>query len=562
MLDLAGLQNNEDMKKMENSEKIYITGHRHPDSDSIVSAIAYTELKKRKGFDAVACRLGALNPETKYLLERFGFDEPMLFEDARSTLAEIALDPPITITSTTTIQEALEIMKTQNKQSLAIVNSKNKLMGMVTKSDLAEIGLSDTAVSISLLKETPTDYIAKTISGEVLYDDDERHFNGKVSVIAIAESRLKNYDLKDRLVIVGNDTDAQLAAIRKHAGILMVVWCDTIEPEVYELAQQMHCPIIKSGHGTMNTTRYLYFSPPVRLIMKTDLISFNINEFVEEVGMKMLKSRYRSYPVVDDENRFVGYVSRFHVLNQHNKKVILVDHNEFSQSVKSIEKADLLEIVDHHRISDIVTSRPIAFRNEIIGSTAAIIASIYFENQMEIPKRLAGLLLGAIISDTLKFKSPTTTEKDRGIAKVLAEIANLDIDAFAKEMFKLTSNISNRAVKDLIRQDIKKFEIDGKKVMIAQVIAYQVEDAKEIETELEKEMKSYVKGKGLDLLVMAFTSILENGSVFYAAGKLDYVVEEAFPNNEGEKHSFQADILSRKNQFVPLLSRAIINTFN
>ncbi|WP_437435321.1 putative manganese-dependent inorganic diphosphatase [Amedibacillus dolichus] len=562
MLDLAGLQNNEDMKKMKNSEKIYITGHRHPDSDSIVSAIAYTELKKRKGFDAVACRLGALNPETKYLLERFGFDEPMLFEDARSTLAEIALDPPITITSTTTIQEALEIMKTQNKQSLAIVNSKNKLMGMVTKSDLAEIGLSDTAVSISLLKETPTDYIAKTISGEVLYDDDERHFNGKVSVIAIAESRLKNYDLKDRLVIVGNDTDAQLAAIRKHAGILMVVWCDTIEPEVYELAQQMHCPIIKSGHGTMNTTRYLYFSPPVRLIMKTDLISFNINEFVEEVGMKMLKSRYRSYPVVDDENRFVGYVSRFHVLNQHNKKVILVDHNEFSQSVKSIEKADLLEIVDHHRISDIVTSRPIAFRNEIIGSTAAIIASIYFENQMEIPKRLAGLLLGAIISDTLKFKSPTTTEKDRGIAKVLAEIANLDIDAFAKEMFKLTSNISNRAVKDLIRQDIKKFEIDGKKVMIAQVIAYQVEDAKEIEMELEKEMKSYVKGKGLDLLVMAFTSILENGSVFYAAGKLDYVVAEAFPNKEGEEHSFQADILSRKNQFVPLLSRAIINTFN
>ena len=562
MLDLAGLQNNEDMKKMKNSEKIYITGHRHPDSDSIVSAIAYTELKKRKGFDAVACRLGALNPETKYLLERFGFDEPMLFEDARSTLAEIALDPPITITSTTTIQEALEIMKTQNKQSLAIVNSKNKLMGMVTKSDLAEIGLSDTAVSISLLKETPTDYIAKTISGEVLYDDDERHFNGKVSVIAIAESRLKNYDLKDRLVIVGNDTDAQLAAIRKHAGILMVVWCDTIEPEVYELAQQMHCPIIKSGHGTMNTTRYLYFSPPVRLIMKTDLISFNINEFVEEVGMKMLKSRYRSYPVVDDENRFVGYVSRFHVLNQHNKKVILVDHNEFSQSVKSIEKADLLEIVDHHRISDIVTSRPIAFRNEIIGSTAAIIASIYFENQMEMPKRLAGLLLGAIISDTLKFKSPTTTEKDRGIAKVLAELADLDIDAFAKEMFKLTSNISNRAVKDLIRQDIKKFEIDGKKVMIAQVIAYQVEDAKEIETELEKEMKSYVKGKGLDLLVMAFTSILENGSVFYAAGKLDYVVAEAFPNKEGEEHSFQADILSRKNQFVPLLSRAIINTFN
>ena len=484
----------------------------------------------------------------------------MLFEDARATLDEIEIDDPLTISPTTTIKEALELMTSENKQSFGVVNTQGKLMGMVTRSDVATIGLGDTALSIKLLKETPTEYIAKTINGSVIYDDPKRHFNGKVSIIAIAETRLRNYELKDRMVIVGNDQDAQITAIAKGAGMLVVVWTEEIADEVLEMAKQFHCPIVRSGHGTMNTTRYLFFAPPVKLIMKTDLVSFNINEFVDEVGKKMLKSRYRSYPVVDDDNKLCGYVSRYHILNQHNKQVILVDHNEYSQSVKSIEKADLLEVIDHHRVSDIATNRPIFFRNEIIGSTAAIITSMYMENQMSIPKETAGLLLGAIISDTLKFKSPTTTEKDMGMAKVLADIAELDIDVFAKEIFKVSSNISNKSMDELLNQDIKRFEIDGKAVAIAQIIAYQVSEAREIETELKAAMHDFVNAKALDLLVVAFTSILENGSIFYASGELEKTVVEAFPDKEGETHSFQEDILSRKNQIVPLLSRAIINS--
>lgn len=539
---------------------IYITGHRHPDTDSIVSAIAYAQFKERKGIHALPCRLGEINAETRYLLNRFNIEEPMLFEDARATLDEIDIDEPVTISPMTTMMEALQMMSDQNKQSLSVVTEQNKLMGMVTKSDLANIGLGDTALSIKLLKDTPTDFIAKTINGEVLYDDVDRHFNGKVSIIAIAETRLRNYELKNRLVIVGNDQDAQITAIAKGAGMLVVVWTDEVAEEVLEMAKIYHCPIIKSGHGTMNTTRYLFFAPPVKLIMKTDLISFNINEFVEEVGKKLVKSRYRCYPVVDDDNRLCGYVSRYHILNQHNKQVILVDHNEYSQSVKSIEKADLLEVIDHHRVSDIATHRPIFFRNEIIGSTAAIITSIYMENQMSIPKPLAGLLLGAILSDTLKFKSPTTTEKDMGMAKVLAEIAELDIEQFAKEMFKVSSNISGKAANELLNQDVKQFDIDGKKVAIAQVIAYQVSEARDIEAELQTAMKEFAASKGLDLIVCVFTSILENGSVFYAAGELEKAVVEAFPDKVGETHSFQEDILSRKNQIVPMLSRAIINS--
>lgn len=538
---------------------IYVTGHRHPDSDSIVSAIAYALFKQRKGVHAIACRLGEISPETRYLLERFGFQEPLLFEDARATLGEIDLDEPFMISSQTTIYETLQLMNETGKQAIGVVNARKQILGMVTKSDIASVGLGDTALTIQLLKVTPIAFIAKTISGTLVYDDSNLHFNGKVSVIAISETGLANYELQDRLVIVGNDRNAQLESIRKGAGVLIVVWADSIHADVIALAKKYHCPIIISGHGTMNTTRYLYLSSPVKLIMKKDLISFNQDEFADDVGKKMLKTRYRTYPVVDNENGLCGFVSRYHILDYHNKKVILVDHNEYSQSVNGIEKADLLEVVDHHRICDIVTNRPITFRNEIIGSTTSIIAYMYMEAQMEISKELAGLMLGAVLSDTLKFRSPTTTEKDIGVAKVLANIAEIDIDIFAKEMFKISSNISGKSAASLIRQDIKRFEIDGNEVMIGQVIVSEVNEVHEITAELTEAMACVVREKGLDLIVMAFTSILENGSIFYAAGEKADVVWDAFPNKENELHSFQEDILSRKNQMVPMLSRAMLN---
>lgn len=541
-------------------EMIYITGHKHPDTDSIVSAIAYAQLKQRKGINAIACRLGKLSAETKYLLDRFGFEEPMLFEDARATIRDIDIDEPLTVTPETTIYETLQLMQKHSKQSYGVVNVKGKLKGMVTKSDIAAVGLGDTALAIQLLKETPVSYIAKTIDGEVVYTDDCLHFNGKVSIIALTESRLNNYDIQDRLVILGDDVEAQKAAILKGAGIIVTVWTNHIHEEIIALAKQHHCTIMTSGHGTMNTSRYLYFSSPVKLVMKKDLVSFNMDEFVEDVGKKMLKSRFRSYPVVDNDNYLRGYISRYHVLNYRNKKVILVDHNEYAQSVKGIENADLLEVIDHHRICDIATNQPISFRNEIIGSTASIITSIYMENQMDISKNLAGLLLGAILSDTLKFRSPTTTSKDIGLAKALANIAELDIDTFAKEMFHVSSNISKRSVKELIGQDIKRFEIDGNEIMIGQVIISSVVEVKEIEEELQKELEEFTKNKKLDLCVIAFTSILENGSIFYSAGEKEQVIFEAFPNKPGEDHSFQEDVLSRKNQIVPTLSRAIINS--
>ncbi len=345
---------------MRKKEPVYITGHRHPDTDSIASSIAYAFFKRSMGVYAVPCRLGALNDETRYLLSRFGFQEPVLLQDARMKLSEITLDSPVCITPDTTIYDTLRIMQKDNHAYCGVVDERRHLLGMVTKSDLAVVGLADTAMSIDILAHTPAENIRKTINGTVVYDDDEAYINGKVSIIAMTElERLENFDVKDRIVIVGANTEAQVKLIRQGAGMMIVVWSDQIDEKVLSAAREYHCPIIRSGYGSMNTSRYLYFAPSVERIMKTKLISFHSNELAEDVGNKMLKSRYRVYPVVDQEDRLVGYISRYHIMDARKRKLILVDHNEFSQSVNAVDRGKVLEVIDHHRINDFTTSQPV-----------------------------------------------------------------------------------------------------------------------------------------------------------------------------------------------------------
>ena len=336
---------------MNNNDIVYVTGHQHPDTDSIASAIAYAFFKKTQGVRAVPCRLGKLNSETKYLLKRFGFEEPMFLEDARKTLAEIEIDPPLAVRHDATIQEAIDLLIKNKRRLLAVLDDDNHLCGVVTKSDLASVGFGDTAQGIASLKETPISYISKTISGTTIYDDPDTHINGKVSIIAHSESGLEKYDVKDRIVIVGNDSAAQIQLIEKGAGALIIVWAEEVQEDVVEKARQLHCPIILSGHGTMNTSRYIYFAPPVRLVMTKKSTTFFDHELVEDASKKMARTRFSSFPVVNDDNELVGYVGRYHVMNYENKKIILVDHNEFAQSVKAIEKAKVLEVLENHDIS-------------------------------------------------------------------------------------------------------------------------------------------------------------------------------------------------------------------
>lgn len=536
---------------------VYVTGHKNPDTDSIISAIAYANLKQAMSINAYPCRLGNPNAETAYILDRFKVPVPMLLQDARSQLDEIDMDSPISVTPETSIRECLELMQEKNKPVFAVVNHLNQLQGILTSSNLSDLLLGDTAQSIDLLSRTPIEFISKALDGKLIYMPSESRINGKTSIPALAASRLENYELTNRIVIVGNDTQAQLECIAKDAGLIIVVWAQTIAPMVIAAAREKGCGIILSGHGTMNTSRYLFYSSPIKEIMTKDLVVFNKAEFVEDVTNKMIRSRYRSYPVVDDHNHIFGFVSRFHLLNAKKKKLILVDHNEMTQSVPGIEHADILEIIDHHRIGDVTTSRPITFRNEIVGSTATIVTKMYLEADVDIDEKMAGILLGAMISDTLNFRSPTTTNTDVALASHLALIAGLDINEYANDIFKVSNNLKNMNMKDILTYDMKEFDIAGKKVTISQLTMYQLNELQGIEAELQKALDKFASSRKTDLSVMVFTSIHDNGSVMYSSGILSPLVTQAFPNHPLEEHSFLEGIVSRKNQIVPKLTLVI-----
>ncbi|NLW14707.1 MAG: putative manganese-dependent inorganic diphosphatase [Erysipelothrix sp.] len=536
---------------------VYVCGHKYPDTDSIVSAIAYAHFKQQTGMSAVACRIGSINDETKYLLDRFNVSQPLLLKDARATLEEIEMDGVQTIKIDTTIREAMDIMATTGRQALAVVNEKNQLLGVITNSNLSYVAVGDTAHTIDMLGRTSVENITKTIEGKLVYAPLDFSFNGKVSIAALASTRLMNYNLENRLVIMGNDAQAQMDAIEMGAAAIVVVWTDSIAPQVIEKAKEYECAIIMSSLGTLNTSRYLFFSATVKEVMTTDPVFFNKSDFVEDVGKRMLKTRYRAYPVLDDQNRIYGFVSRYHVLNRRSKRLILVDHNEYSQSVEGIEEAEILEVIDHHRIGDLSTAKPILFRNEIIGSTASIITKIYREYNVEIPKDIAALLLAALISDTLNFKSPTTTTQDHEIGAFLSEVSGLEAEKFAKDIFEVTSSLTKKSYKEIITQDIKKFTISGQHVMVSQVVVYEFSEVRKLVDDFHKGMNEYVKEQYLDLLVVVFTSVSDNGSIILGAGKLKDAVSEAFPNNVGDKYSVFSDVVSRKNQIIPRLSVAI-----
>ena len=537
--------------------RVYVTGHKHPDTDSVASAIGYAFYKRANGIKAIPCRLGKLSAETKYLLERFGFEQPMLLDDARYKLGEISLDEPVSIKPDKTLFEAIRVLAKNNRQICSVVDDEGRLLGIVTRSDAADIAMGDTESTAKLLKDTPIECIKTAINGKIIYEAPGRRMNGKVGVIAITSEDLSGFEVKDRIIITGSDSKAQSDMIRLGAAVLIVVRADDVEANVLEMAKEYGCSIIISGHGTMNTSRYVYFAPRVSQMMVTNPIKFYDSELVEDAGRKMLRSRFHAYPVIDDDEKLLGYVSRYHVMNTGSKKMILVDHNEFSQSVRGIEKAEVLEVIDHHRINDFSTNQPVAFRNEIIGSTATIVATIFRENQIPLPKNLAGLILGAILSDTLKFQSPTTTSKDIATAKFRAGIAGLDIDEFAKDMFSVSANIKGKTLNELLNQDIKFFDIEGCKTMISQVIVTSADIAREMESQVQELIEQFVKKKELDLCLMAFTSILENGSVVFAAGDKAPWAAEAFPNKEGETLSLQTGVLSRKSQILPRITAVV-----
>ena len=542
---------------MAQDNRIYVTGHKNPHADSVAAAIAYAEYKKAQGYDAIPCVLGKINKESQYLLDRFGFDKPTLLETAQVRLDEVDLADPYAITPETTIFETVGLMKKEDREGFAVVDEDDTVIGWVSKSDLANIALNDTKNSHSMLKDTPTEYIAKTINGKIHYDDDQRHLNGKVSILTMTNrENLEDYEVTDRIVITGGNKKAQKILIEKEAGMLIIIWETSVDDSVLKLAKEHHCTIITSGYGAMNTSRFLYFAPPVRMMMTLKPMKFYGHELAEDAGRKMARTQFRAFPVVDDDNHLVGYAMRSHILNYNDKQLILVDHNEFSQSVKGIEKARVLEVIDHHRVTDFSTSRPVSFRNEIVGSTCTIIATIFRENQVPIEENLAGLMLGGLLSDTMNLQTPTTTDKDRHTANILAALAGLDLDQFSEELFSLTED-EGGSLEELMSRDIVFEDVMGVRLMLTKVNVPQVEPYRDRADDMQHALDLLTKSKSADLGILSITSALENRSILFASGNKADWLYEAFPNTEGENHSVQEGLISRKMQILPKLQEVI-----
>ncbi|MGI6580374.1 MAG: putative manganese-dependent inorganic diphosphatase [Saccharofermentanales bacterium] len=529
---------------------VYVIGHRHPDTDSIASAIGYAHLRQKQDYNVVACYLDNLTAETKFLLEKFELPFPLKIRDARPRLDETVMDDANRVSEDAILRDVIERFDEQHKV-FTVQDKKGRLLGIVTNSSIGETVLQDTSKSVDLLKKTSVEDMARAIEGKLYYMPEESRHNGNVSIIALSANNLKFYDLKDQIVIMGNDTNFQLEAIDKGTAVLILVQTKEIGPMVLRAAREKDCAIILASHDAMNTSRFLYYSIPVKLVMGTDLVVFNDQEFVEDGIEKMMRSRHRAYPIVDERNRVMGLTSRYRLLNAPKRRYVLVDHNEALQSVPNIEKADVIEIIDHHRLGDLTSDKPVAFRNEPVGATATIITKMFIEQNIQPDINVAGLLLSAIIADTLNFKSPTTTNEDKMTAKYLAEYTDLDINALAEEIFKASSEEFLNDLNQLLEFDVKNYNVSDQSIMISQYTMYHLNETTAIDEELSKVLDQRSEEQNIYLWIMMFTSARDNGSIFYAGGPGKKIMPFIFPNTEGEINSFQKGVVSRKSQVVP-----------
>jgi len=542
------------MKEMK--DVIYVFGHKNPDTDSIAAAIAYAELKKRLGFNAIAKRLGDINKETEFVLNYFGIPVPELLSTVKTQIADLNLDKAIPVSPDASLKTAWSLMKKNNVKTLAVVDENEKFLGLVTQSNITNEYMDTLENNII---RTPLKNILETLNAKLILGDESKfNTSGKIVVASLAPNSMEPFIDKGDIVIVGNRADAQKKAIELGANCLIVTGGFEVEEEVLDLAKKSNCVIISTPNDTFTTSRLINQSIPIKYVMTTEnIVLFYTDDLVDEIKEKMLQTRYRSYPVLDENNKIYGFISRYHLISNKKKYVILVDHNEKAQSVHGIEDAEILEIIDHHRIADIQTGKPIYFRNEPVGSTSTIVANMYFENGIRPSKGIAGLLCAAIISDTVKFKSPTCTYIDKITAERLAEIAEIDIDTFALDMFKAGTSLQGKTPEEIFYQDFKEFKLGKFNIGVSQFNTMDLDSLQNIKQDILKFMDNLCKEKGYDLLLIMLTDIIKEGSEMLFVGEQKEIIEKAFNVKVEGNSFFLPGVISRKKQVVPPLSQAI-----
>ncbi|WAM31821.1 putative manganese-dependent inorganic diphosphatase [Caldicellulosiruptor naganoensis] len=537
---------------------VYIFGHKNPDTDSICSAIAYANLKRTlEGLDAIPVRIGQINRETQFVLNYFSVEEPEYIDNVYTQIRDIKYDKPLTISEDSSIYDAWKLLVERNFQTALIVDKSNTLRGIASLGDIAKSYL----FSLEELSkyDIPISNIVRTLKGKVVLQNAD-FAKGNIVVAAMSlESFLKRVS-KDCTLIVGNRENVQIEAIKKGAKTLIITGNHDVSEEVIDVAKKHNCTIIVVPYDTFDTARLISQCLPISYIMKKkDIIFFKEIDYINEIKDTMLKYKYRNFPIVDDNKKVLGLLARRHILNYEGKKVILVDHNELSQSVEGIEEAKILEIIDHHRVGGIATASPILFRNHPVGSTSTIINKIFEENGLAPEPKIAGIMCAAILSDTLMFRSPTCTSEDIRAARKLAQIAGIDIDDFGIKMFKAGTSLEDKTIEEIFYTDFKDFIINNLKIGVGQVNT--LADTKELDAKLLQFMEEVLNSKNYDMILLMITDIINEGSKILFVGKHKDILEKAF-NIEIKGNSFYLPkVVSRKKQIIPPITK-IINSYN
>ena len=540
------------------SDLVYVSGHRSPDTDSICSAIAYSYLLNATNkYNAVPVRLGEINRETEYVLKRFGVEHPVLLKTVKQKVEDLNYDKVTVFSKDLTLKTAWFLLKQQNLKSAPILDEHGQLLGLLSTSNIIE-GYMDQWDSEVLKKaKTPVENVIDTLEANVIYlNESLKVVEGDIHIAAMSGSEAKKRIHENDVVIVGGDRSDDLEElISVKPSLIVLTGSLTADENVVKKCEEQGISIISTPFNTYQTSQQIVQAIPVEYVMiKGDIKTFSTDDTLDYMKEVMSETRYRGYPVIDLNNRCVGSISRFALLKGLRKKVILVDHNERGQSIPGIEEADILEIVDHHRVADIQTVGPLLFRGEPLGSTATIVTKMFDELDVEMPSHIAGLLLGAVVSDTLLFKSPTCTPVDTKIAKKLAEIAGVDIQEFAMEMFKAGTSLVGKTVDEIFNQDFKKFSFDNLQVGVAQVNSMDIEGFLPYKKDMLDYMNKFAEDNNLEFTLLLLTDIINANSEIFVGGPRPELVEKAFNVQLTECQGTLAGVISRKKQVVPAIT--------
>ena len=533
-------------------DPIYVTGHRNPDTDSIVAAMAYTALRNALGdreYEA-AC-LGRVSDETQGVLDRFGFQPPKLITSMYTQIKDLDFDTPPILSAAVTVGRAWDMLQQQqeNIRSAPVANDDGTLFGILSRDDVANYNM--TQVTSGVLEAVPLFNVLSVLEGKVLNEAGENTdvISGEVT-IALPQSRENLlFNSRESVVICGHQPEMIRRALEMNVNC--VVLCQAELSEELRNMPTSTC-IISTPHDAYRAARLIFQSTPIYRMCRTEnIVRLHLEDKVDDVKEQVLKYRDASFPILDENEHVVGVLTRYHLLKPRRKRVVLVDHNEASQSVPGLDEAEILEIIDHHRLADIQTNNPIYVRNEPVGSTNTIIAGMFQDRGLMPSAAMAGMMAAAIISDTVMFKSPTCTDRDRRMAERMARIANVSLDELGREIF--SNSVGAKSARDLLYTDYKEFHIAGHDLAVAQITCVDSPKMLERKEEFLSLMRKTAMEKDFSMVILMLTDVLLEGSQLIYIGN-DETIEQAFSVTPKDNAVFLPRVMSRKKQLIPMLS--------